>query len=135
VGPTDVARRALLCAFIDHYSRYVPEGRYYLHEDFAALRFGFRRLLAAYGLMLKLYADNGASFQAHRFHGACKHLGITLVHSKAYVAESRGVIERYYAELATMRSSARARPLQAHRLAPPLRIVRCGLQFRGSPGR
>jgi|WetSurSiteA1Bulk_404760.scaffolds.fasta_scaffold06637_2 putative transposase len=95
VGHHDEARRALLCAFIDHYSRFVPEGRYYLHEDFAAVRFGFRRLLAVYGLALKIYADNGASFQAHRFHGACKHLGITLVHSKAYVAESRGVIERY----------------------------------------
>lgn len=95
VGPHDEARRALLCAFIDHHSRYVPEGRYYLHEDFAALRFGFRRLLAAFGLPVKLYADNGSSFQAHRFHGACKHLGITLVHSKPYVAESRGVIERY----------------------------------------
>lgn len=95
VGPHDDARRALLCAFIDHYSRYVPEGRYYLHEDFAALRFGFRRLLGAYGLAVKLYADNGAAFQAHRFHGACKHLGITLVHSKPYAKESRGVIERY----------------------------------------
>jgi putative transposase len=95
VGPSDAARRALLCAFIDHYSRYVPEGRYYLHEDFAALRFGFRRLLAVYGLLVKLYADNGASFQSHRFHAACKHLGIALVHSKPYVAESRGVIERY----------------------------------------
>jgi hypothetical protein len=31
-------RRAILCAFIDPYSRYVPEGRYYLHEDFVALR-------------------------------------------------------------------------------------------------
>jgi transposase InsO family protein len=95
VGHNDEARRALLCAFIDHYSRYVPEARYYLHEDFAALRFGFRRLLAVYGLMVRLYADNGASFQARRFHGACHHLGISLVHSKAYVAESRGVIERW----------------------------------------
>ena len=95
VGHHDEARRALLCAFIDHYSRFVPEGRYYLHEDFAALRFGFRRLLAAYGLAVKLYADNGPSFQARRFHGACNHLGITLAHSKPYVAESRGVIERY----------------------------------------
>jgi transposase InsO family protein len=95
VGNHNEARRALLCAFIDHYSRYVPEGRYYLHEDFAALRFGFRRLLAGYGLAVKLYADNGASFQANRFHGACKHLGIALVHSKPYAAEARGVIERY----------------------------------------
>ena len=95
VGPHGEARRALLCAFIDHFSRFVPEGRYYLHEDFAALRFGFRRLLAAFGLTVKLYADNGSSFQAHRFHGACKHLGIILVHSKPYISESRGVIERY----------------------------------------
>jgi len=46
-----VLRKALLCAFIDHYSRYVPEGRYYLHEDFVALRFGFRRVLTGFGLM------------------------------------------------------------------------------------
>jgi putative transposase len=95
VGPRGEVRRALLCAFIDHFSRYVPEARYYLHEDFAALRFGFRRLLVAFGLAVRMYADNGASFQSHRFHAACHHLGIRLVHSKPYVAESRGVIERF----------------------------------------
>ena len=95
LGPHDEARRALLCAFIDHFSRYVPEARYYLHEDFVALRFGFRRLLGAFGLPVTAFADNGASFHSHRFHGACKYLGITLVHSKPYVAESRGVIERF----------------------------------------
>lgn len=95
VGPHDEPRRALLCAFIDHFSRFVPEGRYYLHEDFVALRFGFRRLLAAYGLVIRLYSDRGSYFQSHRFHAACSLLGIRLVHSKAGVAESRGVIERY----------------------------------------
>lgn len=95
VGPRGDVRRALLCAFIDHFSRYVPEGRYYLHEDFVALRFGFRRLLTAFGLAVRMYADNGAAFQSHRFHGACQLLGINLVHSKPYVAESRGVIERF----------------------------------------
>lgn len=95
VGPhNDDLRRALLCAFIDHFSRYIVEGRYYLHEDFAALRFGFRQLLAAYGLPLKIYADNGASFQSRRFHLACSILGVRLAHSKPYAAESRGVIER-----------------------------------------
>ena len=95
----DTVRRALLCAFIDHYSRYVPEGRYYLHEDFAALRFGFRRLLNAYGLPVKLYVDNGASYQATRFHAACDALDIKLVHSKPYRAEGRGVIERFHGTL------------------------------------
>lgn len=88
-------RRAILCAFIDHYSRYVPEGRYYLHEDFAALRFGFRRLLVAYGLADKLYVDRGPSYQASRFHAACDALDIRLIHSKAYVSEGRGVVERF----------------------------------------
>jgi putative transposase len=91
----DVVRRALLCAFIDHYSRFVPEARYYLHEDFAALRFGFRRLLGGYGLPVKLYVDNGASYQATRFHAACDALSIKLVHSTPYRAEGRGVIERF----------------------------------------
>lgn len=91
----DMVRRALLCAFIDHYSRFVPEGRYYLHEDFAALRFGLRRLLGAYGLPVKLYVDNGAAYQATRFHAACDALDIKLVHSTPYRAEGRGVIERF----------------------------------------
>jgi putative transposase len=95
VGPKGEARRGLLCAFIDHFSRYILEARYYLHEDFAALRFGFRRLLGAFGLAVKLYADNGSSYQSRRFHAACSQLGISLVHSKPYARESRGVIERF----------------------------------------
>ena len=98
VRPTagaEVTRRALLCAFIDHFSRFVCEGRYYLHEDFAALRFGFRRLLLAFGRPVKLYVDNGASYQASRFHAACDALEINLLHSAPYRAEGRGVIERF----------------------------------------
>jgi hypothetical protein len=98
VRPTagaEVIRRALLCAFIDHFSRFVCEARYYLHEDFAALRFGFRRLLLAFGRPVKIYVDNGASYQASRFHAACEALEIKLVHSTPYRAEGRGVIERF----------------------------------------
>jgi len=68
MGEDDQARRALLCAFIDHFSRFIPEARYYLHEDFAALRFGFRRLVVAFGLPVRLYLDNGPAFHATRFH-------------------------------------------------------------------
>lgn len=92
---SDPLRRSLLCAFIDHYSRYVPEGRYYLHEDFAALRFALRRLLTAFGLFENLYVDHGPSYQAGRFHAACSALAIHLIQSKPYQAEGRGVIERF----------------------------------------
>jgi transposase InsO family protein len=88
-------RRALLGAHIDHFSRYVPEGRYFLHEDYAALRFGFRRLLTAFGLPVTYYVDRGGAFQATRFHAACDTLGIRLVHSAPYQSECRGVVERF----------------------------------------
>lgn len=94
-GPDDQAKRALFLGFIDHFSRRLVEGRYYLTEDFAALRFGFRRLLAVHGLPEKLYLDNGSAFHANRFHAACDALGVQLVHSRPYVAEGRGVIERF----------------------------------------
>jgi putative transposase len=88
-------RRALLGAHIDHFSRYIPEGRYFLHEDYAALRFGFRRLLTGFGLPVTYYVDHGSAFQATRFHAACDALGIRLVHSAPYQSECRGVVERF----------------------------------------
>lgn len=93
--PDGVLRRALLGAHIDHFSRYVPEARYFLHEDYAALRFGFRRLLTAFGLPVTYYVDRGSAFQATRFHAACDALGIRLVHSAPYQSECRGVVERF----------------------------------------
>jgi transposase InsO family protein len=85
--PDGTLRRALLGAHIDHFSRYLPEGRYFLHEDYAALRFGFRRLLTAFGLPVTYYVDRGSAFQATRFHAACDTLGIRLVHSAPYQSE------------------------------------------------
>lgn len=93
----DRARRALLLVFIDHFSRYIPEGRYYLHEDFAVLRYGFRRMLIICGPFVRLYIDNGPSFQSARFHAACKNenIDIQVVHSEPYASEGRGVCERF----------------------------------------
>ena len=70
VGPDDEVKRTLFLGFIDHHSRLIVEGRYYLSENFAALRFGFRQLLAVHGLPEKLYLDNGSAFHAIRFHAA-----------------------------------------------------------------
>lgn len=100
VGPyvriaEDRIARARLGAFIDHCSRYVPESRYGLAEDFMAVRRGLRSLCTAWGLMKRLYVDNGPGYQANRFHFGCDALGIEVVHSRAYVSEGRGVIERF----------------------------------------
>jgi putative transposase len=88
-------RRAELSAFIDHASRYVPESRYGLTEDLAHVRRGVRAFCTAWGLPRRLYVDNGPGYQAERFHFGCAELGIDLCHSKPYVSEGRGVIERF----------------------------------------
>jgi putative transposase len=93
-------KRAKFSGFIDHHSRAILEGRYFLTEDFAALRFGLRRLLCVHGLCVKLYLDNGAAYRSLRLETGCAAMGIHLVHSKPYVAESRGAIERFNRTLA-----------------------------------
>ena len=95
VGEEGTSRRTYFLGFIDHYSRYVLEGRYYLAEDTIALRYGFRRMLLAHGMPSKLFMDNGSAFRSHRFHAACGLLGIRLIHSRPYEPESRGLVERF----------------------------------------
>lgn len=88
-------RRARLAAFIDHCSRYLPDSRYVLAEDLMAVRRGLRALISAHGLPKRIYVDNGSAYQAGRFHFACAQLGIELCHSKPYVSEGRGLVERF----------------------------------------
>lgn len=94
---TDTAevRRTELQAFIDHTSRYVPDSRYGMSENLMAVRQALRVLCTAWGLPRRIYVDNGPGYQANRFHFGCSQLGIDLVHSKPYVSEGRGVIERF----------------------------------------
>lgn len=92
---TGELQRAELGAFIDHCSRYLPESRYGLCEDWMAVRKGLSALVLGHGPPVKLYTDNGPGYQAGRFHFACDQLGIKLCHSKPYVSEGRGVIERF----------------------------------------
>jgi putative transposase len=88
-------RRSELGAFIDHCTRFVPDSRYGMAEDLMAVRRGLRALCTAWGLPIRIYVDNGPGYQAGRFHFGCSELGIDLVHSKPYVSEGRGVIERF----------------------------------------
>ena len=54
-----------------------------------------RAFCVAHGVMHKLYVDRGPRYQANRFHFGCAQLDIELVHSKPYVSEGRGGIERF----------------------------------------
>ena len=91
----DELRRTELQAFIDHTTRYVPDSRYGMRENLMAVRQALRSLCTAWGAPKKIYVDNGPGYQANRFHFGCSELGIDLVHSKPYVSEGRGIIERF----------------------------------------
>ena len=56
-------RRAVLGAFIDHCSRFVPESRYGLVEDQMHVRRGLRALCTRVGPPHKLYVDGGPGYQ------------------------------------------------------------------------
>jgi putative transposase len=88
-------RRTELEAFIDHCSRYVPDSRYGMSEDLMAVRRALGALCTAWGTPRRIYVDNGPGYQARRFHFACSQLDIDLVHSKPYISEGRGIIERF----------------------------------------
>lgn len=88
-------RRTELGSWIDHCARYVPESRYGMSEDYMAVRRGLRAMIITWGVPRKIYVDGGPGYQAERFEFACDQLGIKLCHSKPYVSEGRGVIERF----------------------------------------
>lgn len=92
---TNEIRRTELEAFIDHATRYVPDSRYGMSENLMAVRQALRCLCTAWGTPKQIYVDHGPGYQANRFHFGCSQLGIDLTHSKPYVSEGRGIIERF----------------------------------------
>lgn len=69
-------RRAVLGAFIDHCSRYVPESRYGTAEDQMHVRRALRALCTTVGPPHKVYVDGGPGYQGARFELGCSQLGI-----------------------------------------------------------
>jgi len=84
-----------LSAFIDHYSKLVPHAQWYENERLATLDDTLKKAFLKRGLPKKLYVDNGPGYRSNDFAFACEHLGVRMVHSKAYTSEGRGGIERF----------------------------------------
>ena len=88
-------RTVHLCAFIDHYSRYVPHAQWYTNERLATLEDTFKKSLLKRGCPDKIYVDRGSVYRSADFAFALAHFDIRLCHSKPYQSEGRGVIERF----------------------------------------
>jgi transposase InsO family protein len=83
-----------LSAFIDCYSRYTVEARYYLRENLDVLIDSFVRAMATHGAPLSIYVDNAKIYHSNGLKTACYRCNIKLLHRPAGDPPAGGLIER-----------------------------------------
>jgi transposase InsO family protein len=97
-GPTVIhAGRAIkshLSIWIDCYSRYVLEGRYYFRENLDILIDSLLRAWGAHGASRQLYVDNAKVYHSGGLRLACTHLNIELLHRPPRDPPPGGLVER-----------------------------------------
>jgi transposase InsO family protein len=88
--------KTYLIAFLDDATRVVPFAAFALSENTAAFLPILEQAIRRRGLPKRLYVDNGAVYRSHHLELVCAKLGITLIHSRPYVPQGRGKIERFF---------------------------------------
>ncbi len=85
-----------LLAIIDDASRYIVLGTFLASESYKVLAPYLVTAFRRHGVPLALYCDNGASFSSHDLALTCARLKISLIHSRPYIPQGRGKIERFF---------------------------------------
>jgi len=85
-----------LSAFIDCYSRFAVEARYYRRENLDILTDSLLRAWATHGASRELYLDNAKIYHAHALQAACFQLNIRLIHRGVGDPPPGGLIERFF---------------------------------------
>jgi len=89
-------KRTYLVAFLDDFSRLVPEAEFYWDEKFPALENTFKKAMLRRGVPEIVYVDNGKVYSARRLDAVCAALGIRKINCKPYSPEGKGKIERFF---------------------------------------
>ena len=89
-------RKCYLVAIMDDHSRLITHAQFLLSENYESLRLCLRRAIEKRGLPRKFYVDNGACYRAGDLEQSLALLGIALTHSRPYIPEGRGKIERWF---------------------------------------
>ena len=90
------AKRALLMAFLDDATRRIVYSRFSFTEKSILFEDGIKHILAAQGMIGRLYTDNGSSFVSNQTKRILDILGIILSHSKPGRPQGRGKVERFF---------------------------------------
>lgn len=89
-------QKSYLIAIIDDATRLITHAAFALSEKVQAYLPVLEQAIRRRGLPLRLYVDNGALFRSNHLKLACAKLGITLIHSRPYIPQGRGKIERFF---------------------------------------
>ena len=95
-GPKIAGRKAYLFCFLDDHSRAVMAARWGYFEDSVRLAAALRPALAARGVPVSIYVDNGSAFVDAALKRAAARLGIKITHSAPGRPQGRGKIERFF---------------------------------------
>lgn len=85
-----------LQAIIDDCTRYPMWSQFYLSANFESFRHCLKEAVLRRGAPRMMYTDNGKIYRSQQFEFICASLGCTLVHSRPYVPQGRGKVERFF---------------------------------------
>jgi transposase InsO family protein len=88
--------QAFLYAILDDASRLIPHAQFYGHQGLEAFLDCLRQAVAARGLPLRLYVDNGKVYRSQQLARIAASLGTLITHTPPYQPEGRGKIERFF---------------------------------------
>jgi len=89
-------RKSYLIAILDDHSRLITHAQFCLNETAEALKKCLLQAMQKRGVPQKFYVDNGACYRADGLATTCAWIGIALIHSRPYIPQGRGKIERFF---------------------------------------
>ncbi len=89
-------RKTYLIAIIDDHSRFIIFAKFYMAESRENFLDCLRQGILTRGLPQTLYIDNGSCFKALHLEQVTAQLGIGIKHSRPYIPQGRGKIERWF---------------------------------------
>jgi putative transposase len=92
----DRVQNTRLSAWIDCYSRYIVDARYYLNENLDVLIDSLLRAWGRCGASRELYVDNAKVYHSNALKLACPQLNISLLHRTPRDPPGGGLIERFF---------------------------------------
>lgn len=90
------SRRVYAICIIDDHSRLIVGAGLFYSDSAANFQAVFKAAIAAYGVPLKLYTDNGSPYVNEQLALICGSIGTVLLHTKVRDGASKAKIERFW---------------------------------------